>query len=87
MLNDKELKNTNIKVSLEMHSEARSILEQKKIDVYHNIFDTKKVNNNKKDLYREYIFTPENRDKDIARVLNILNEKESKILETLENNF
>ena len=68
-----------------MHSEARSILEQKNIDVYYHIFDTKRVNNNKKDLYREYIFTPENRDKDIARVINVLNEKESKILETLEN--
>jgi len=84
-LNDEGLKDTNIKISLEMHSEARSILEQKNIDVYHNIFDTKKDNNNKKDLYRECIFTPENREKDIARILNVLNEKELKILETLEN--
>ncbi|WP_455468440.1 hypothetical protein [Streptococcus salivarius] len=87
MPNNEELKNTNIKISLEMHSEARSILEQKNIDVYYHIFGTKRVNNNKKDLYREYIFTPEKREEDIERVVDVLKEKESKILETLENHF
>ena len=80
MLNDRELIDRDIEVSLEIQSDAKRLLEEKNIDVYHHIFRTPKICNNHKDNYRKYIFETKNRNNDIDYFKKILIQKEESIM-------
>ena len=83
MLNDKELMNRDIEVSLEIQSDAKRLLEEKNIDVYYHIFRTSKMNYDHKDNYRRYIFETKNRKNDIDYFEKILFFKENSIINTI----
>lgn len=83
MLNDKELMNRDIEVSLEIQSDAKRLLEEKNIDVYYRIFRTPKMNYDHKDNHRRYIFETINRNDDIDHFEKILILKENSIINTI----
>lgn len=85
MLNDKELLNRDIEVSLEIQSDAKRLLEEKNIDVYYHIFRTSKINNDHKDSYRSYIFETKNRNNDIDYFKQLLIRKEDSIRNAMIN--
>ena len=83
MLNDKELMNRDIEVSLEMQNDAKRLLEEKNIDVYYRIFRTPKMNYDHKENHRRYIFETINRNDDIDYFEKILILKENSIINTI----
>lgn len=83
MLNDKELMNRDIEVSLEIQSDAKRLLGEKNIDVYYRIFRTPKMNYDHKDNHRRYIFETINRNDDIEYFEKILILKENSIINTI----
>ena len=85
MLKDKDLKQKDIEISLDMSSNAKNILREKKIDVYHRIFRVPKINNNTRELSRRTVFEARNRDKDIDYFRDVLILKEQEIVEAVSN--
>ena len=79
-LNDEELKNKNIKIELDLCSEANEILKQYNIDVYYHIFRTNKYCYEPEKTHREYVFKQSERKKDIVYFKKILETKEISIL-------
>ena len=81
MLNDEELMQQDIEVSLEMHCVAKQLLQSKNIDVYYNIFRTPKINYAPDDTSRKYIFKVKDRSSDKDYFKKLLISKEQSILE------
>lgn len=80
LLNDEDLINKNIKIELDICSEANEILKQHNIDVYYHIFRTNKYCNEPEKTHREYIFKQSERKNDIVYFKKILETREVSIL-------
>lgn len=85
MLNDNEFMHRDIEVSLEIHMDAKRLLEEKNIDVYYHIFRTPKINFNHEDTYRRYIFETINRNSDIDYFKELLSLKENSIMNAMRS--
>lgn len=84
-LNDKELKEKDIKITLDMTSESKEILLKKGIDIYYRIFQSEKNPQNITEflMSREYVFKKQSRENDIQYYKNVLIDKEPTLLNGL----
>lgn len=83
ILNDEELKQRDIEVSLDIQSDAKILLEKENIDIYYKIFRTSKENHSPNDTYRKYTFKSRNRNIDINYFKNVLISKEQSIIQSI----
>lgn len=84
-LNDKELKEKDIIITLDMTSESKEILLKKGIDIYYRIFQSEKNPQNIKEfsMSRKYVFKKQSRENDIQYYKNVLIDKEPTLLNGL----
>lgn len=85
LLNDKNLKEKDITITLDMTSESTDILRQKGIDIYYKIFQSEKNPQNieKFSMSRKYVFKKQSRENDIRYYKNVLIDKERTLLNRL----